>query len=94
MRKLSGNASNRWMTLEKERMLHQSRKKIGYNICTIFLQMNLLTQLRQKKKTCNELRENDRPGQRSCPLDFMISESEIRKAAEKLKKNHSPNLDR
>ena len=48
--KLSGNASNRWMTLEKERMLHQSRKKIGYNICTIFLQMNLLTQLRQKKK--------------------------------------------
>ena len=45
MRKLSGNASNRWMTLEKKRMFHQSRKKIGYNISTIFIQMNLLTQL-------------------------------------------------
>ena len=44
MRKLFGNASNRWMTLEKKRMFHQSRKKIGY-ISTIFIQMNLLTQL-------------------------------------------------
>ena len=42
--KLSGNASNQWTTLEKERMFHQSRKKIGYSISTIFIQMNLLTQ--------------------------------------------------
>ena len=32
------------ITTEKERMFHQSRKKIGYNISTIFIQMNLLTQ--------------------------------------------------
>ena len=43
-RKLSGNASNRQTTLEKERMFYQSGKKIGYNISTIFIQMNLLTQ--------------------------------------------------
>ena len=84
MRKLSGNASNefnRWVTGEKKRMLHQSRKKIGYNILTIFLQMILLTPAQQK--TYNELRENVRQGQHSRSIDFMITDSKKHKAAEK-----------
>ena len=80
---LSGNAPNRWTTLENERMFHQSRKKIGYNISTIFIQMNLLTQ--RSKTFDNELRQNECHGQHSRPLDFMITEREIRKVAEKLK---------
>ena len=84
MRKLSGNALNefnRWVTGEKKRMLHQFRKKIGYNIFTTFIQMTLLTPAQQK--TYNELRENVRQGQHSRSIDFMITDSEIRKAAEK-----------
>ena len=88
MRKRSGNASNRWMAQEKKRMFLQSRKKIGYNFSRIFIQMNHLTQL--SKKTCKELRENERHGQHSRPLDLMTTESEKRKAAEKLKNNKSP----
>ena len=69
-----------------------SGKKIGCNICTIFIQTNLSTQL--NKKTCNELRENEGHGQHSRPLDFMITESEILKAAENLKNNNSPFSDK
>ena len=43
-----------------------------------------------QQKTCNELRENERHGQHSRPLDLMTTESEKRKAAEKLKNNKSP----
>ena len=43
-----------------------------------------------QQKTCNELRENERHGQHSRPLDLMITESVKRKAAEKLKNNKSP----
>ena len=34
-----------------------------------------------QEKTCGELLENERHGQHSRPLDFVIAESEIRKAA-------------
>ena len=47
-----------------------------------------------QQKTCNEPRENERHGQHSRPLDFMITESEIRKAAKKLKNNKSPFSDK
>ena len=43
---------------------------------------------------CNELRENEGHGQHSRPLDFMITESEIPQAAEKLKNNISPFSDK
>ena len=45
--------------------------------------MNLLTQ--RSKTFDNELRQNEYHGQHSRPLDFMITEREIRKVAEKLK---------
>ena len=45
--------------------------------------MNLLTQ--RSKTFDNELRQNECHGQHSRPLDFMITEREIRKVAEKLK---------
>ena len=45
--------------------------------------MNLLTQ--RSKTFDNELRQNEGHGQHSRPLDFMITEREIRKVAEKLK---------
>ena len=38
-----------------------------------------------QQNICNELRQNECYGQHSRPLDFMITEREIRKAAEKLK---------
>ena len=50
--------------------------------------MNLLTQ--RSKTFDNELRQNECHGQHSRPLDFMITEREIRKAAEKLKNSKSP----
>ena len=43
---------------------------------------------------CNELRENEGHGQHSRPLYFMITESEIPQAAEKLKNNISPFSDK
>ena len=45
-----------------------------------------------QQNICNELRQNVCHGQHSRPLDFMITdhETEIRKAAEKLKNNKSP----
>ena len=39
---------------------------------------------------CNELGENERHGQESRPLDYLINENEIRKAVKKLKNNKSP----
>ena len=46
-----------------------------------------------QQNICNELRQNECHGQHSRPLDFMITEREIRKAAEKLKNNKSPFSD-
>ena len=70
----------------------QSRKKIGYNISTFFIQMNLFTQ--RSKTFAIKLRQNECHGQHCRPLDFMITEREIRKAAEKLKNNKSPFSDK
>ena len=47
-----------------------------------------------QQNICNELRQNECHGQQSRPLDFMITEREIRKAAEKLKNNKSPFSDK
>ena len=47
-----------------------------------------------KQNICNEQRQNECHGQHSRPLDFMITEREIRKAAEKLKNNKSPFSDK
>ena len=52
-------------------MFHQSRKKIGYNISTIFIQMNLLTQRSKTFAMIDEQRQNECHGQHSRPLDFM-----------------------
>ena len=46
-----------------------------------------------QQNICNEQRQNECHGQHSRPLDFMITEREIRKAAEKLKNNKSPFSD-
>ena len=54
---------------------HQSRKKIGYNISTIFIQPLNPTQ----QNICNEVRQNECHGQHSRPLDFIVTEREIRK---------------
>ena len=47
-----------------------------------------------QQNICNELRQNECHGQHSRPLDFVITEREIRKAAEKLKNNKSPFSDK
>ena len=47
-----------------------------------------------QQNICNEQRQNECHGQQSRPLDFMITESETRKAAEKLKNNKSPFSDK
>ena len=47
-----------------------------------------------QQNICNKLRQNECHGQHSRPLDFMITEREIRKAAEKLKNNKSPFSDK
>ena len=47
-----------------------------------------------QQNICNELRQNECYGQHSRPLDFMITEREICKAAEKLKNNKSPFSDK
>ena len=46
-----------------------------------------------QRKICNELQENERHGQHSRPLDFSITENELRKAANKLKNSKSPFSD-
>ena len=63
--------------------------------------MKILSNLHSKEplnpaqqNICNELRQNECHGQHSRPLDFMITEREIRKAAEKLKNNKSPFSDK
>ena len=38
-----------------------------------------------QQNICNELQQNECHGQHSRPLDFMITEREIRKAAEKIR---------
>ena len=38
-----------------------------------------------QQNICNELRQNECHGQHSRPLDFMITEREMRKSAKKLK---------
>ena len=43
---------------------------------------------------CNELGENERHGQESRPLNYLINENEIRKAVKKLKNNKSPFSDK
>ena len=47
-----------------------------------------------QQNICNELRQNECHGQHSRLLDFMITEREIRKAAEKLNNNKSPFSDK
>ena len=47
-----------------------------------------------QQNICNELRQNECHGHRFSPLDFMITEREIRKAAEKLENNKSPFSDK
>ena len=47
-----------------------------------------------QQNICNELRQNECHGQHSRPLDFLITEREIRKAAGKLKNNKSPFSDK
>ena len=71
-------------------MFHQSRIKMGYNISTIFIQRNLLT---QGGKTF-AMSYDKMNAMSTRPLDFMITEKEIRKAAEKLKNNKSPFSDK
>ena len=46
-----------------------------------------------QRKIFNELQENERHGQHSRPLDFSITENELRKAANKLKNSKSPFSD-
>ena len=48
----------------------------------------------RQQNICNEPRQNECHGQHSRPLAFMITEREIRKAAEKLKNNKSPFSDK
>ena len=43
---------------------------------------------------CNELGKNERHGQESRPLDYLINENEIRKAVKKLNNNKSPFSDK
>ena len=43
---------------------------------------------------CNELGENERHGQESPPLDYLINENEIRKEAKTLKNKKSPFSDK
>ena len=71
-------------------MFHQSRIKMGYNISTIFIRRNLLT---QGSKTF-AMSYDKMNAMSTRPLDFMITEKEIRKAAEKLKNNKSPFSDK
>ena len=66
-------------------MFHQSRRKIGYNISTIFIQMNLLTQ-RSKTFAMNYDKMN------ATVNTLVLNEREIRKAAEK--NNKSPFSDK
>ena len=47
-----------------------------------------------QQNICNEQRQNECHGQHSRPLDFMVTEREIRKAVEKLKNNKSPFSDK
>ena len=47
-----------------------------------------------QQNICDEQGQNECHGQHSRPLDFMITEREIRKAAEKLKNNKSPFSDK
>ena len=47
-----------------------------------------------QQNICNELRQNECHGQHSRPLDFLITEREVRNAAEKLKNNKSPFSDK
>ena len=47
-----------------------------------------------QQNICNELRQNECHGQHYRPLDFMITEREMRKAAEKLKNNKLPFSDK
>ena len=62
---------------------------------TIFIQFNLHEPLNPTQQNiCNELRQNECHGQHSRPLDFMITERKIPKAAEKLKNNKSPFSDK
>ena len=70
-------------------MFDQSQTKIGYNRNYKSEPLNPAQQ-----NICNELRQNECHGQHSRPLDFMITEREIRKAAEKLKNNKSPFSDK
>ena len=74
-------------------MFHQSREKNWLQYLHS-LHSNKPLNAVQQKKTCNELRENERHRQHSRPLDFMITESEILKAAENLKNNNSPFSDK
>ena len=70
-------------------MFHQSRKKIGYNPHS----NEPLNPAQQN--ICNaELRQNECHGQHSRLLDFMLTESEIRKAAEELKNSKLPFSDK
>ena len=48
---------------------------------TLRLMLDILHLNPAQEKTCGELLENERHGQHSRPLDFMIAKSEIRKAA-------------
>ena len=47
-----------------------------------------------QQTTCNELGENERHGQKSCPLDYLINDNEIHKAVKKLKNKKSPFSDK
>ena len=91
MRKRSGNILNRWMTLRRETMSHQPRGKIGCNVSKLFIQMNLSTQSCKKfALSCKKMnvKVNTRP------LDFSITENDIRKAANKLENNKSTFSDK
>ena len=59
---------------------------LGRKLSTIFPQSSFNEPLNPAQQNiCNEQRQNECHGQHSRPLDFMITEREIRKAAEKLK---------
>ena len=47
-----------------------------------------------QRKIYNQLQVNERHGQHSRPLDFSITENEVRKAASKLKNSKSPFSDK
>ena len=53
---------------------------------TLRLTLDILHLNPAQQKTCGELLENERHGQHSRPLDFVIAETEIRKAAAGKKK--------